>query len=159
MNRRVGVINRKRKKRFKEITDIEMTSRGEKLGYNRGEFGMGKADEIALQPMKPFTPKMTNFDIKMKFRNILKESQSSYWNAREVLLRENYIKSLEHNFNPKSVEMIIKKIKDMDLKEFRKIFEAEGGKAMFEFSYPQNQSQLEGNLEYLRITWLDDEDE
>ena len=49
MTRRVAVINRRRKKRLEEIQETEMTSRGEKLGYTRGQLGMGKQQEVELR--------------------------------------------------------------------------------------------------------------
>ena len=152
MTRRVGIINRKRKKRLEEISNIEMTSRGQKLGYKRGELGMGKADEIALKPMKAFTPKMTKTDLRKKFKTIKKESQSSYWNLRERVMKANYIKSLEENFNPNDVEDIIDAIDRMSFEEFYKTFQAEGGN--FETAYPPDAEQYDAYLTALKSTWL-----
>lgn len=152
MTRRVGVINRKRKQRLKEIQDIDLTSRGQKLGYKKGQIGMGKAEEVSLKPMNAFTPKMERKDLHFKFKNILKESQSSYWNKRDLILKNNYIKSLEENFNPEDIKEIVKKIDKMDYKQFKKIFDAEGGN--FELSYPPDQESYNAYLEGLKAIWI-----
>ena len=152
INRRVGVINRKRKERLQKMSDIEATSRGEKLGYKKGDFGMGRADEHALAPLKGFTPGMNRKDLEKKFRQIMKESQSGYWNKRDEIMRGNYIKSLEQNFNPEDVKAIIEKIENMDFGEFRKIFEAEGGN--FELSYPPDRQSYDAYLTGLESIWL-----
>lgn len=152
MTRRIGIINRKRKKRLKEIAETEVTSRGESLGYTRGDIGMGKAEEVSLKPMKAFTPKMSSTDLKKKYRNILKESQSSYWYKRDLMLKENYIKSIEENFNPEDVKDIVEAIDKMDINAFREIFDMEGG--IFEFSYPPDQEAYEGYLSSLKTIWI-----
>ena len=152
MSRRVGTINAKRKKRLKEINDVPMKSRGKDLGYKKSDIGMGKAEEVALRPMKAFTPKMNRKDLNYKFRNIMKESQTSYWNKRDIMMKANYIKSLEENFNPNDIKDIVKKIDDMDFKEFRATFEAEGGN--FELSYPPDAESYKKYLTALKSTWI-----
>lgn len=152
MTRRIGTINRKRKKKQKEIAEIEMTDRGKKVGYKKGDFGMGKAEERALQPMKAFTSKMNYRDLQVKYRNIMKESQSTYWQRRDEMMRANYIKSLEDNFNPNDIKDVISKIQSMDFKEFRKVFEAEGGN--FELSYPPDAEQYNAYLSGIKSIWI-----
>ena len=152
MTRRIGIINRKRKKRLKEIQETPLMSRGQELGYTKGQLGMGRAEEVSLTPMNAFTPRMTRRDLKYKFRNILKESQSSYWNKRDLMLKENYIKSLEENFNPNDIKDVVKAIDKMDHKQFRKFFMREGGN--FEFSYPPDQESYDAYLTALKSTWL-----
>lgn len=151
MTRRTGIINRKRNKRLKELLGTELQSRGEKLGYKQGELGMGKASEIELKPLRAFTPKMEYHDLKKKFKTILKESQSGYWNKRDIILVENYIKSLEENFNPKDIKDIVEQINNMDYNDFRKVFEAEGGN--FELSYPPDDESYQNHLTALKSIW------
>ena len=154
MNRRAAVINRRRNARRQEIADIEMTDRGKQLGYTRGQLGMGKADEVALEPMKVFTPKMTYTDLRKKFDVIRNESQSTYWNRREIMMMNNYIKSLKENFseNDPDVKAIIEAIEKMDFKKFYKIWMAEGGN--FEMSYPGDADEEEKYIKALKSTWL-----
>lgn len=152
MTRRVGIINRKRKKRLKELSDVEMTSRGEKLGYTKGDFGMGKADEVALSPMNAFTPKMTRNDLNKKFSNIMKESQSTYWDAREQTLKATYVRTLTENFRAEDIQEIIDSIDDMDFKEFYSTFQSEGGN--FEFVYAPDQEQYNSYVTALKSTWV-----
>lgn len=156
MNRRVAVINRKRKQRYEQFYNVQATSGGEPLGYTVGErqkyIGMGKADEVALKPLKAFTSKMTNADLKRKFASIQKESQSTYWQAREMRLKANYIKSLEENFNTTDITDVIDAIDNMDFEDFYEIFQAEGGD--FETSYPPDQEQYNGYVSKLKSIWL-----
>lgn len=152
MTRRTAVINRKRKKRLEEIESMEMTSRGQKLGYTRGQLGMGKADEIALKPLKAFTPRMTRKDLQKKFKSIQLQSQSTYFNTKDEQFRQNYIKGLLENYNIHDIEDVVEKIESMDFKEFYNTFQAEGG--TFEFHYPPDNEQYEGYLESLKATWL-----
>ena len=151
MTRRTAIINRKRKRRLKEVAETEIKSRGEKLGYRRGDIGMGKASEIELQPLKAFTPKMNRRDLSKKFNLILKERQQGYWNKRDIIMKKNYITSLEQNFNANDIKDVIKHIDDMDFNDFRKIFEAEGGN--FELSYPPDEESYNAHLSALKSIW------
>ena len=151
MSRRVGVINRKRKKKLKEIAGIELKSRGEELGYTRGAIGMGRMDEVALYPIRAFTPAMNRQDVRKKYSMILKESQAGYWDKKDIILKENYIRSLESNFNPKDIADVKEKIMEMDHKKFRKIFESEGGN--FELSYPPDDDSYQAYLSAIKAIW------
>ena len=152
MSRRVGIINRKRKKRLEELSETSMKSRGEDLGYKKSDIGMGKLDEVALKPMRAFTPKMNRVDLKYKFKNIMKESQTSYWNKRDIMMKNNYIKALEQNFNPNDIKDIVESIEDMDFKEFRTKFEEEGGN--FELLYAPDKESYNKYLTALKSTWI-----
>ena len=151
MNRRAAIINRKRKRRFKEIAETQLESRGEKLGYTQGQFGMGKADEIALRPLKAFTPAMDIYEIKKKQRGLMVESQTSYWHKRDLSMRESYIKALERNFRKEDLTDIIEAIEEMPIQEFRKIFNAQIGK--FENIYVPDDASYDAYLEGQRSTF------
>lgn len=150
MNRRIGIINRKRKARLEEIQNIEMTSRGESLGYTRGQLGMGKAEEVALQPMTAFYRTMGSTDLKKRWLSILHQSQSDYFTKRDYQVRENYITGLKQNYNEEEIQDIIEKIENMDIKDFLNTFNQEGG--TFEFLYPNSELESE-YINSLRTTW------
>lgn len=152
MNRRVGIINRKRKARLEELSNMEMKSRGEALGYTRGQLGMGKATEVSLSPMNAFTRRMNRRDLNMKWLSILRESQSTYFTEKDYRLRDNFIKAFEQNFNPNDIGDVVAHIKSMDIKDFLQKFEEEGG--TLEFAYPPNREQYEGYLNAVKTTWL-----
>lgn len=159
MSRRAGVINRKRKNRLDVISDIEMQSRGEALGYTKGQIGMGKADEIALKPIKPFTPAMNRRDINKRFRGLKKESQTSYWEIKELRLKQNVIKGIEANYQglfPDEVDEIIESIEDMDFKEFYSRFMGESGEMEIVSPPPGSSSDemMRINIEALKSTWV-----
>lgn len=150
MNRRIGIINRRRKSRLEELQDIEMTSRGESLGYTRGQLGMGKAEEVALQPMTAFYRTMGYSDLKKRWQSILHQSQSDYFTKRDYQVRDNYISGLKQNYNEDDIKDIIDKIEHMDIKDFLNIFNQEGG--TFEFLYPNSELESE-YINSLRTTW------
>ena len=153
MTRRVAIINRRRKKRLEEIQDIEMTSRREPLGYTIGDIGMGDIDQIALTPMKPFTPRMTRTELRYKYESILRESQSTYWSKTDARLKENFMNAILSNYKEDDVKDIIEEIDKMDFKEFYTIFKREGG---FELVYFATQEEYESHLTALRVIWLPD---
>ena len=151
MVRRVPYINRKREERRKEVADIDMSSRGKKLGYKKGDIGMGSADEAALDPIKPFSKYMNRTGLNKKFKVLRNESKELYWRMREKMLMDNYIQSLKENFRDKDVAEIIDAIEGMDFTEFYKIFQAEGGD--FEKSYPLDEEGYQNNLSELKAIW------
>ena len=153
MTRRTATINRRRAKRYSELMEQEAYSRGEALGYKKADVGMGRADELSVRPVKPFTPKMTRHDLKKKDKMLRKESQDAYWNKRELQMKENYIKSLEENFNPSDIKDIVDRIRGMDYGEFKKIFDKAG--LDFEFSYPPDQEAYINHLNALKTVWSD----
>lgn len=152
MTRRIGQINRKRAKRLEEIQKTEVQSGRKDVGYTRGQIGMGKAEQISLEPMKPFTPKMSRTDIKKKFINIRKESQTTYWRKKDLQLKENYIKSLQQNFRKADIKDLIDKISDMDVNAFMSVFNSEGD--LLEFSYPPSEEEYQGNLNHIKAVWI-----
>ena len=152
MNRRVAVINRRRKNRLDKLSNVEMKSGGQALGYTKGDIGMGRATEVTLSPMNAFTRRMTQTDLKKKWENIVRESQSDYFTKRDFMLRDNYIKSLNENFNPEDMKEIVKTIEKMDIKDFLDTFIEEG--EMFEFSYPPDREKYEAYVKHIRSIWI-----
>ena len=157
MNRRVAIINRRRETRLKLIEETEMTSRGEKLGYTRGDLGMGKLEEVALRPMQAFTRSMGRTDLSEKWKSILAQSQSDYFTKRDYEVKANYLKGIRENYNFMSVKDVYDYIEKLDINEFFQIFNEEGG--TFEIASPDGQLDLkhEEYLSYenaLRATWL-----
>ena len=151
MNRRVGIINRRRKERLERLQEVEMTSRGKSLGYPRGQLGMGKATEVALQPLTAFFRTMGNTDLKKRWQSILVQSQSDYFTKRDYQLRNNYVKALVKSFNENNISDIIEAIENMDIKDFLNKFEEEGG--TFEMAYPGKELEHEYETA-LRSIWI-----
>ena len=161
MKRRLPRINKLREERKQMVVDIDMTSRGKNLGYKRGEFGMGRIDKVALEPIKAFTPAMNRQDLNEKFKTLKKEHQDKFWDKKDMQMKQNYISGLMQNYGDNAqyeadVNAIKKAIQDMDFKEFYKIFEAEGG--TFEIVSPQPgdsaTEKIEANLEALKSQWI-----
>ena len=158
MNRRIGVINRRRKERLETIKETPVTSRGEKTGYTKGDIGMGKADEVALRPMNAFTEKMTRNDLNKKFKAIRKESSDAYWKEKEVQLKKNVMNGIEANYKgmfPRETQMILDAIENMDFDEFYQRFISESGEMEIVSPPPGTSSEdmMRVNIEALMSTW------
>ena len=152
MSRRVGIINRKRKERYQEAYDTALEYRGEKLGYTQGQLGMGSVDEMQLQPMNAFTPSMTRTSLNKKFDVIMEESQSSFWNKQELIMKENFKEALLTTFRKGDIKNVLQSIDDMDFKDFYSKFKSQVGK--FEDVYFPDDDQYDQYLELIKSTWL-----
>ena len=154
INRRVGVINRTRQRRLEKLQETEAQQGGKGLGYSAAPM-LGKAAKLSLNPIKGFTKYMNRADLKKRYAQLLKESQSGYWDSRDEILRENYIKALYDNFNVNDIEGIVEVIRNMDFREFRSKLDADQGK--FETLYPNDNDEYIAALEELRSIWMPDE--
>lgn len=156
MQRRADNINEKRQERREMIADIEITDRGEKAGYKKGEFGMGKLEERELDPIDAFTHQMNRADLNRKHEVLRNESRELYWNERDEILRRNYIKSLTDHFRESDIRGVIDAINNMPFDQFRKRYEAEGGN--FELNYPKEPDSAEyrSYLTALQAIWTPD---
>ena len=152
INRRLGIINRKRKKRHEDVLEMEVKSRGEGQGYTRGQLTMGRVAEVELRPRKVFTRSLTSPGLHKAYKNILKESQSTYWNKRELKMKENYINALKENFRINDIQEIVDAIEEMDFKDFYNIIMSEDPE--FEFPYPPSEDEYRAYIEGLRAVWL-----
>ena len=153
MTRREVIVNQKRKRQLERVADIDMTSRGQSLGYKKGEIGMGKAERIALEPVRAFTPSQNRRDLNKRFKQLRKESISTYWDKRNEIMRTNYIAEIERNFPEALVKDVTERIREMDFDEFRKVFEAED-QGKFQFNYPLNKGDQEKYATALRSIWI-----
>lgn len=156
MERRAERINERRQDRREMIADIEITDRGEKAGYKKGDFGMGKLEERELDPIEPFTHAMNRADLDRKHEVLRNESRELYWNERDEILRRNYIKSLTDHFRESDIRGVIDAIQNMPFDQFRKRYEAEGGN--FELNYPKEPDTAEyrSYLSALQAIWTPD---
>lgn len=133
--RLVQTINRRRKARLDTLNAIEVTNASGKLGYTLGQmFGMGLAEQNKLKPTQAFTRGQSQKDIKWKWRALQLEARDTYYNERDEMLKENYIKPLLENFDYEDVKDIIDEIRGMSSDEFYLKFEAKGD--AFEWAYP-----------------------
>lgn len=150
MNRRVGIINRKRKERFDLLKDLEVYSRGQSLGYKKGDIGMGRISEHTLKPMNAFTKSMSRIDLKAKWKAIMKESPSDFFTETDFRLKENYINTMLRNYNEEDVKEVIEVIQDMDIKDFIIKFEQE--QDVFDWNYP-DEEKYQQYLSTLKSIW------
>lgn len=157
MNRRLPNVNKKRAERLEYLENIELKYKGESLGYTKGDIGMGRMERTGLQPLKGITKGMSQRDIGMKWKMLVKESQSGYHREKDYLCRENYIKGIEDEFNwstsKAKVGKIVSKIKNMDIDEFLETFYSEQD-AHFDEIYRPNDDEYENYLNKLEAVWL-----
>ena len=153
------VINRKRAERYKYISEIQATSRGEDLGYTVGDIGMKSIDENAVTPMNAFYPTMARKDLNMRFKSMRIETQEHFWDEKELRLKENVMKGIEahyHGLFPDDTDEILKAIEEMSFKEFYKKFVGESGEMEIVSPPPgaTMKDALEINMEALKSTWI-----
>ena len=152
--RLVQTINRRRKTRLDTLNAIEVMNASGKLGYTLGQmFGMGLAEQNKLKPTQAFTRGQTQKDIKWKWRALQLEAKDTYYNERDEMIKENYIKALTENFDKDDVMDIIAEIRGMSSDEFYLKFEAKGD--AFEWAYPPKKGTQEYNdyVSELRGYW------
>ena len=155
MGIRSAVINKRRKSRLEKLQSTKMKSRGKDLGYTLGDIGMGKIEEVSLQPFNAFTPKIQQRDIKYKWHHIMKESQSDYFDKQDYAVKENFLKGLRWNFNYNDVKDLIEHIEKMPIDEFLKRFNQEGG--TFEWLYIPEYEEEQNVIKGLNNTYGLDE--
>lgn len=133
--RLVQTVNRRRKARLETLNAVEMMNASGKLGYTLGQmFGMGLAEQNKLKPTQAFTRGQTQKDIKWKWRALQTEVKDTYYNERDEMFKENYIKAITENFDENDIKDVIANIRSMSSDEFYLKFEAKGD--AFEWVYP-----------------------
>lgn len=156
MTMRARVVNRRRNKRRKDLEERELEQGGKPLGYTVGDIGMGKVDKVALRPTKPFTKSMSKHEVKAKMEHLRRESQSDYWNKKDYMLRDNYIKALKENYNERDIQDVIKSIEEMDIEDFKdKLFK---NPEDFNTAYPPSQDEYIGYILQLKTMWVTGDD-
>ena len=154
MNRLARSANARKKERLDDLSEVEMSLSEGGLGYTLGErFGMGLASKAQLNPTKPFTPSQSSRDINFKLSSLMKQTKSSYYAEKDAMLKANFIRELERNYNRSDVADIIEAVKNMDDDLFVMKFEAHGDE--MEQVYPPERGSVEyyANVEELRNYW------
>lgn len=148
-------VNARRKNRLDMISKMELEVGGKKLGYSAGDIGMGTIEQRSLDPINAFTPSMTRGDLKAKFDTLFKEFRDSYWNSRDIQLRDTFTEEILKNYGENERTLnIVDQIKDMDIKEFYKNFRKEPN--TFDYAYPINKEdkvQYDAYLKRIESIW------
>lgn len=155
INRRLPTINKRRKERLEFIEKLEVLAGGEGQGYTKEELGMGRLERIDLEPLNGLTPGMGIRDLKEKWKNVLKESQSGFMRKKDYQCRENYIKGLQEQYSRndgKDIEDMVEKIEKMDIDDFLFTFYSDQNADFDEIYYP-NDEEYQGYLSRLRTVW------
>lgn len=156
MGRLKAIVNQRKKLRLEDINAIEMASSEGKLGYTVGErFGMGSAARNQLTPSQSFTPSQSQKDINFKLASLMKQSDTGYYNEKDAILKENFIRELKRNYNRKDVKKVISAIQEMDNDLFVVKFEAHGDKMEQVYPPELGTPEYESNVEELNSYWLE----
>ena len=152
MNRRVSNINKRKRYRLEQLESIELEHDGNKLGYTRKEFGMGKIEVNELKQLEAFNPSTERYNVKARFRSIMKQSQTDYFNAKDYALREKFLQGMQENYRENDIKEIVESIKNMDIKDFLNEFYKDPN--AFEWDYPPNEEEYQNYLNKLKSAWL-----
>lgn len=148
------IVNRRRGVRLENLNTIEMMNSQGQLGYTLGQmFGMGLAEKNKLSPTQAFTRGQSQKDVKYKLRSLMTETKDTYYSERDAVLKENFIKALEDNFDVDDIKPIADKIRAMNPEVFYLKFEAKGD--AFEWAYPPKKGtpEYDSYLEEVSNYW------
>ena len=84
----------------------------------------------------------------------MKQSKTSYYNEKDLILKNNYIRELERNFNRSDVADVINAIKSMDNDLFVLKFEAHGDGMEMVYPPEKGTPEYQAHVEELRNYWL-----
>lgn len=157
MNRRAATINAVRTKRRKRLEEMEMKHKGQSLGYKVGDVGMDTVSKNELKPVKAFTKYQSRADLKYREKQLVRESQSGYWDRRDEGMRRGYINSIREHFAEDDVLDVIEAIENMDFQDFYNTHMSSA--SGFDITYPPRQGtpEYEEYLSALKSMWLPNE--
>lgn len=153
LNRKIAIINIRRKKRREAILDTQVTSRGEEQGYTVAQVGVGSIQWNDLAPMEGLTPGASEESVRRKYKSALIQSQSDFLTIRDFRTKNSYITGLYRNFNAEEIKDIVAAIEKMPVDKFLETFNSDAD-AKFEGLYPGNKSQEKQYADALRAVWL-----
>lgn len=151
MKRLRNLVNAKRARRAEIFENLEMMSGEGKLGYTLGErFGMGLASRVSLNPTNAFTPAQTTQDVHFKFSSLIKQNKGDYFADKDKILKDNFIRELQRNYDREDVKDVIDSVKKMDGRLFALMFEAHGDKMEQVYPPEKGTPEYEANVEELK---------
>lgn len=153
INRRKAFINKRREERLKMIEETDVVSRGKELGYTRGHIGVGRTEILELQPLTGITEGANQQSIWKKYRSFLEQSQSDFYTLKDYRCKENYLTGLYNNFNETEIDEIARKVENMPIDEFLKIFNSDEN-AKFTELYKPTESERKKAVKTLKAVWL-----
>lgn len=155
MKKRQPKIDTARVEKRKEVEKLPAELRGQLLGHTLKDVGLPTELEVRLKPMEsPFTPSMSHTYARQRFRSMVRESSNLYWESREDIFKEGYIKAIEETFGAEKeqgrVKKIARSIRKMTGDEFYSKYLKDQMKLEF---YIGDVDKMEEYLTYLETTW------
>jgi len=152
VEKQVETINRSRRAKRAVYDSLDVTNRGEKVGYKRGELPSTRTAE--LKPKKLNWENIRSKSELAAYKKTLKfQTTEKYWKQKAEQLRFNYIQGLFNTYGNRATG-IISKIGKMPVKDFMKKFYAEQN-ATVNFIYEPLSEDTK--LDALEMIWLEDE--
>lgn len=159
MERRLREINEARARELAEWQATQVKFGGKPAGYTQGQARMDTGDFDEFEPMKMYNYSSTYADMREKFRVMLRESQDGYWNARTELARINYTEKLDKIIGDHPIgKMLLKKIKGMDLSDFKRTLKGEDDLFLLIYELERQPDNYDQILEEIWNEWEPDLD-
>lgn len=159
MERSLEDINKAREKELLEWQETAVKFGGQEAGYTQGQVRMDTGDFDEFTPMKMYNYSSTYTDMREKFKVILRERQEGYWEARTELARINYTEKLDRVIGDHPVgKMLLKQIKSMDLKDFKRTLKGEDDLFALLYELERHPDNYETVLETIWNEWSPDTD-
>lgn len=154
MEKRLEAINAARKAELEAWKKTAVTVGGKPTGYTQGEVRMDKGDFHELGPMTLYSASSTYTDMKEKYRLMIREGQEGYWDARTKLARINYIEKMERVLGGHPIgEMILDKMKTVDLSQFRRTLKGEDDLFLLLYEIEKHPDNYDTLLEEIWGEW------
>ena len=159
MEKRLEEINEARAKELQEWRETEVKYGGKSAGYKQGQARMDMGDFDEFEPMKMYNYSSTYSDMREKFRIMMRESQDGYWNARTELARINYTEKLDSVIGNHPIgKMLLKKIKALDLQDFKRTLKGEDDLFLLLYELEKHPDNYDTILEEIWNEWEPDVD-
>lgn len=159
MDKRLSEINEARARELKEWQETQVKYGGKEAGYQQGQARMDTGDFDEFSPMKLYTYSSTYSDMREKFKLIMRESQEGYWDARTELARINYTEKLDSIIGNHPIgKMLLKHIKQMDLKDFKRTLKGEDDLFLLLYELEKHPDNYDRVLEEIWGEWMPDKD-
>lgn len=159
MENRLQEINAARAKELKEWQETEVKYGGKSAGYTQGQARMDNGDFDEFSPMKMYNYSSTYSDMREKFRLMLRESQSGYWDARTELARINYTEKMDRIIGDHPIgKMLLKHIKGLDISDFKRTLKSEDDLFLLLYELEKHPDNYETILEEVWNEWYPDTD-
>lgn len=153
------VINPNRQKRLEEYKQAQVKYGGREAGYKHGDVRMDKDDFEEFAPMNLFTYSTDYTGLKKKFKLIMAESQSDYWEARTNLAKANYLDAIMRNLpSCRFRDLLVEHVSKVSIDSFYRVLKSEVDLFIQLYKYKEHPEQWDIIQQEIWNEWLPDVD-